>query len=179
MNYFLTDHLGSVRVIVDGNGNVLERNDYYPFGARLVRSDYPQLAANRFKYTGKELQVTGDLDYLDHGARMYDSGLGRWFGMDPLSEDYLNQSPYHFSGNNPIVFVDPNGCWFTHYVDKDYNTLLQTRDGSDDVVMVPRDGMDEFQTNVFGLEMVAWIKPDGIITGKINLGSQISNFQKR
>ena len=61
MNYFLTDHLGSVRVIVDENGGVLERNDYYPFGARYMRSDYPQLAANRFKYIGKELQVTGNL----------------------------------------------------------------------------------------------------------------------
>ena len=71
VNYFLTDHLGSVRVIVDGNGEVLERNDYYPFGARQARSDYPQLAANRFKYNGKEEQVTGDLDWLDCGASMY------------------------------------------------------------------------------------------------------------
>ena len=54
VNYFLTDHLGSVRVIVDGTGKVLERNDYYPFGARQARSDYPQLATNRYKYNGKE-----------------------------------------------------------------------------------------------------------------------------
>ena len=67
----MTDHLGSVRVIVDDSGKVLERNDYYPFGARQARSDYPQLAANRFKYNGKEEQVTGDLDWLDCGASMY------------------------------------------------------------------------------------------------------------
>ncbi|RGY10698.1 hypothetical protein DXA50_20155, partial [Butyricimonas virosa] len=42
VNYFLTDHLGSVRVIVDGNGVVKERNDYYSFGARHSRGDYPQ-----------------------------------------------------------------------------------------------------------------------------------------
>ena len=30
-----------------------------------------QLAANRFKYNGKEEQVTGDLDWLDCGASMY------------------------------------------------------------------------------------------------------------
>ena len=115
VNYFLTDHLGSVRVIVDGTGKVLERNDYYPFGARQVRSDYPQLAANRFKYNGKEEQVTGNLEWLDYGARMYDSGLGRWFGVDPLSENYLSQSPYHFSGNNPVINVDANGMdyWST------------------------------------------------------------------
>ena len=78
VNYFLTDHLGSVRVIVDGNGVVKERNDYYPFGAKHARSDYPQLTANRYKYNGKEEQVTGDLEYLDYGARMYDSGMRRW-----------------------------------------------------------------------------------------------------
>ena len=51
-------------------------NGYAP---EYVRSDYPQLAANRFKYNGKEEQVTGDLEWLDYGARMYDSGLGGWF----------------------------------------------------------------------------------------------------
>ena len=50
VGYFLTDHLGSVRVIVGGSGKVLDRNDYYPFGARHVRSDYSQLAVNRCKY---------------------------------------------------------------------------------------------------------------------------------
>lgn len=111
VDYFLTDHLGSVRVIVDGNGVVKERNDYYPFGARHVRGDYPQLAANRFKYNGKEEQMTGDLEYLDYGARMYDSGLGRWFGMDLMSEDYYSWSVYNYCLNQPVRFVDPNGLW--------------------------------------------------------------------
>ena len=109
VDYFLTDHLGSVRVIVDGTGKVLERNDYYPFGARQVRSDYSQLAANRFKYNGKEVQVTGDLRYLDYGARMYDSGLGRWFGVDPKTEENCNITPYSYVFNNPLLLIDPNG----------------------------------------------------------------------
>lgn len=44
--------------------------------------------------------MTGNLDFMDYGARMYDSGLGRWFGMDALAEVYLSKSPYHFSGKN-------------------------------------------------------------------------------
>ena len=108
VNYFLTDHLGSVRAIVDATGAVKERNDYYPFGARHVRSDYAQ-STNRWKYNGKELQTTGDLGYLDYGARMYDAGLGRWFTADPKQESNLSRSPYHFSGNNPLLNVDPNG----------------------------------------------------------------------
>lgn len=34
IRYFLTDHLGSVRVVATDKNNVLERNDYYPFGKR-------------------------------------------------------------------------------------------------------------------------------------------------
>ncbi|WP_255301832.1 RHS repeat domain-containing protein [Butyricimonas sp. Marseille-P3923] len=115
VNYFLTDHLGSVRVIVDGNGVVKERNDYYPFGARHVRSDYPQLAANRFKFNGKEEQVTGGLGYLDYGIRMGNLALGKWFVFDPLQENYLSQSPYHFSGNNPIILRDKDGQLYDWY----------------------------------------------------------------
>ena len=137
VDYFLTDHLGSVRVIVDGSGVVKERNDYYPFGARQVRSDYLQLAANRFKYNGKEEQVTGNLKYLDYGARMYDSGLGRWFCVDPLSENYMSYSHFGYCINNPLVLVDPNGEYITNDVDKNYNLLLRTNDGSEDVVMMP------------------------------------------
>ena len=111
VNYFLTDHLGSVRVIVDGNGVVKERNDYYSFGARHSRGDYPQLVDNRYKYNGKEKQVTGNLDYLDYGARMYDSGLGRWFGIDPMTEKYYSWSVYNYTLNNPLRFIDPNGMW--------------------------------------------------------------------
>ena len=109
VNYFLTDHLGSVRVIIDGNGVVKERNDYYPFGAKHVRSDYPQRDGNRLKYNGKEEQVTGDLEYLDYGARMYDSGLGRWFRVDPKAEDYFSFSMYNYVANNPINSIDIKG----------------------------------------------------------------------
>ena len=115
VNYFLTDHLGSVRVIVDGAGTVKERNDYYPFGARHVRSDYAQ-STNRWKYNGKELQTTGELGYLDYGARMYDTGLGRWFCADPLSESTISQTPYHFCANDPLNLTDPDGMYADHWM---------------------------------------------------------------
>ena len=115
VNYFLTDHLGSVRVIVDAAGTVKERNDYYPFGARHVRSDYAQ-STNRWKYNGKELQTTGDLGYLDYGARMYDAGLGRWFCADLLSESAISLTPYHYCCNDPLNLTDPDGMYADHWM---------------------------------------------------------------
>ena len=35
--------------------------------------------------------------------------LGRWNGVDPLSEDYYSENPYGYCGNNPVNYVDPNG----------------------------------------------------------------------
>ena len=106
VNYFLTDHLDSVRGIVDGGGVVKERNDYYSFGVRYVRGDCPQLADNRYKCNGKKEQVMGELDY---GVRMYDSGFGKWLGVDPMTEDYFNISSYAYCNNVPVIFIDING----------------------------------------------------------------------
>ena len=41
MHFYVKDHLGSNRLVVDGNGNIEEVNHYYPFGALLKRiGDY-------------------------------------------------------------------------------------------------------------------------------------------
>jgi len=59
-----------------------------------------------YKYNGKELQETGMYDY---GARFYMPEIGRWYGMDQLSEMYHSLSPYNYVANNHVNFVDPDG----------------------------------------------------------------------
>ena len=108
--YYGTDHLGSVRVITDGSGSVVERNDYYPMGMRTATGNsYPQLATNLYKYNGKEVQTIGNLGFTDYGARMYDDFTGRWFVPDPLAEKYAFMSPYMYCGGNPIMYIDTDG----------------------------------------------------------------------
>ena len=120
--YFVTDHLGSVRAVVNGDGEVLERNDYYPFGSRW---DDGLLSDNRYRYNGKEAQAFLNNPYLDYGARQYDSDGAVWLGKDPLSEKYYPISPYSFCANNPIKFVDSDGrdikIWY-----KDNNGLSRS-----------------------------------------------------
>ena len=122
--FYLKDHLGSVRVVVNGNGEVKERNDYYAFGARQPRTDYP-VSDNVYKYNGKEEQITGDLDYLDYGARMYDASVGRWFSADPLGESYTDISPYTYCVNNPIRMIDPNGMKITDALWEQIDRLMK------------------------------------------------------
>ena len=107
--YYITDHLGSTRVITDNSGNVVERNDYYPFGGKHANSSYAQLTTNKQKFNGKELQTTGNTGFLDYGARMYDDVIGRWGVVDPHAERYTSWSPYNNVYNNPINGIDPDG----------------------------------------------------------------------
>ena len=118
VQYFLTDHLGSVRVVATDKDNVLERNDYQPFGKRWNTASMP-VADNRDRFNGKEDQAFAGLPFSDYGARMYDPERGRWFTQDPKAEDYLSVSQYCFCGNNPIIFIDPNGKEITVTIDND------------------------------------------------------------
>jgi len=40
---------------------------------------------------------------------MYDSALGRFYCIDPHSENYLSWTPYNYVANNPILLIDPDG----------------------------------------------------------------------
>ena len=105
VRYFLTDHLESVRVVATDKDNVLERNDYQPFGNRWDTASRP-VSDNRDRFNGKEDQSFAGLPFSDYGARMYDRERGRWLSQDPLQQYH---SPYVFCGNNPIRLIDLDG----------------------------------------------------------------------
>jgi RHS repeat-associated protein len=58
-------------------------------------------------YNGKELDEETGLYY--YGARYYDARVSVWLGVDPLAEKYPNTTPYAYTANNPISYVDPDG----------------------------------------------------------------------
>ena len=106
------DHLGSVRVVLDRNANILQQNDYYPFGlhtdsGRLYKNDRE---SNRLKFNGKEQQsgLIG-INFIDYGARFYAPTLIRWTTQDPLAEKYTSTTPYNYCVGNPINLVDADG----------------------------------------------------------------------
>ena len=114
-HYFLTDHLGNNRVVMNERGAVEQVNHYYAFGGLMGESTGGE--AQPYKYNGNELDRMHGLDWYDYGARHYDAALGRWTIMDPLAEKYYDISPYAYCGNNPINYFDPDGRdW---YKDKD------------------------------------------------------------
>ncbi|QBA23931.1 RHS repeat-associated core domain-containing protein [Chryseobacterium indologenes] len=111
--YQYKDHLGNIRVSFGKNSTgvleIVDSNDYYPFGMNHLKTGnayFGQDSFKKYKYNGKELQETGMYDY---GARMYMPDLGRWGVVDPLAEKMTRHSPYNYAFNNPLSFIDPDG----------------------------------------------------------------------
>src|SRR5690606_11500589 len=128
--YNYTKHLGNVRLSYTSDRllgvRVIEENNYYPFG--LKHNGYnnisPPNSVYKYKYNGKELQDELGLNVYDFGARNYMPDLGRWANIDPLAEQSRRWTPYNYTYNNPVYFIDPDGmqAMSTGYGSVDFET---------------------------------------------------------
>jgi len=84
--------------------------DYSPFGVTL---DGRTIESNFYRrgFNGMEgdSDVKGEGNSYDFGVRMLDTRIGRWFNLDQKAGKYPMDSPYMAFGNNPILFIDPDG----------------------------------------------------------------------
>ena len=88
--------------------------NYYPFGLKHkgynnVVSSNGNSVAQRFGFIGKELNQELGLQWHDFGARNFDAALGRWMNIDPKANQFYDWSPYNYSYNSPLFFIDPDG----------------------------------------------------------------------
>ena len=116
-----TDHLSGSNLATDTNGDVVELNDYYPFGDSRIE-DRVGSHVNDYMFTGQEKdEETGQYYYK---ARYYNSELGRFTSIDPIIindakqsgqklENILNRpqlfNSYSYVANKPLQATDPTG----------------------------------------------------------------------
>lgn len=103
----LPNHLGSSGVEVDkSSGDVLAREEFYPYGDSSYQAPTSGGPARRYRFTAKERDESTGLNY--HGARYYAPWLARWVSPDPTGvADSTNRFSYTL--DNPIRFVDHSG----------------------------------------------------------------------
>ena len=108
--YYLKDHLGSNRVVVQNNGSVVETSSYYPSGMRFGESVASGGNVQPYRHTGHEMQAMHGLNWIDNNARFRTVSDGAGFtGLDPLAEKYYSISPYAYCIDNPVKLIDGNG----------------------------------------------------------------------
>src|SRR5574344_639484 len=134
--YYHADHLGSVSAITDSDGDVYERLEYTPYGEVWIDLQYGTTAFDfdtPYRFTGKELDEETGLYY--YGARYLDPRYSVWKSADPALGEYIPRAPidddskkynqnlpgmggvfnvanlhlYHYAGNNPVRYLDPDG----------------------------------------------------------------------
>lgn len=111
--YFnLNDHLSSLTIITNQNGDIVEENEYDNFGQIIYTSS---TIDNSYKFAGQELDVETSLGYFHN--RYYDMQVARFLSIDPLllRQPYIfladpqQLNSYSYARNNPISFIDPLG----------------------------------------------------------------------
>jgi RHS repeat-associated protein len=95
--------------VVHTPSQIVSASDYYPFGLTFNSYSRENSVPQDLKFNGKEEQKELDLGWLDFGARMYMPDIARWGVIDPMAAKYPSWSPYNFSFNNPVRFIDPDG----------------------------------------------------------------------
>ncbi|RZK67387.1 MAG: hypothetical protein EOO85_25600 [Pedobacter sp.] len=123
--YELSNHLGNVLATVldrktgygAANGeytgfkaDIASATDYYPFGMEMPGRTFSS-ENSRFGYNGQEKdnEVRGTGNSYAYEYRMYDSRIGRFLSVDPLTQRYPYYTPYQFAGNTPIMAIDLEG----------------------------------------------------------------------
>ncbi|WP_253721955.1 RHS repeat domain-containing protein [Treponema sp. OMZ 787] len=131
--YYQSDHLGSAQFVTDWRGKQYEHIEYTPYGELWIEETAPGIDKLPFRFTGKELDEETGLYY--YGARYLDPKYSRWLSGDPALNDYIPKAPidneakkhnenlpgmggvfnvvnlhvYHYAGNNPVKYIDPDG----------------------------------------------------------------------
>lgn len=128
--YYTKDHLGNNREVLNETGDIVQVNNYYPFGSPYCDNvSMLRTGLQPYKFCGKELDTTHGLNTYDYGARQFFSPLPVWSKPDKLCEKYYHVSPYAFCLNNPNIVYDEDGNIVKILYDSNNSTYSYRFDG--------------------------------------------------
>ncbi len=102
--FYVSDHQGSTRYLVDSSGTVTDEYEYdndYGQTTNRIGTSY-----NPYRYTGQ--QFDDETGFYSLRARYYDPLIGRFTTRDPIGYA-AGTNIYAYCGGNPVNLVDPDG----------------------------------------------------------------------
>ncbi len=111
--YEYRDQVGNLRLsFTERNGKLQQTYaaGYSPFGVQ-IHAEVNTPAPCKFTFQGNEDIGDYGLRMFGMGARCHNQTIGRMLVVDLLADapHLVSWSPYHYSYNNPILYVDPDG----------------------------------------------------------------------
>jgi RHS repeat-associated protein len=103
----LADNLGTVRDLVDNDGDVVNHLTYNSFGA-ITSQTAPSLEP-LYTYTGREWDA--DVELYFYRARWYDPILGQFISQDPIGFLGGDSNVRRYVANAPVNGSDPSGLY--------------------------------------------------------------------
>jgi RHS repeat-associated protein len=88
--------------------NVVQYNEYYPFGLQTDNSWTRSGNKNDYKYNAAN-ELNSNTGWYEMFYRGYDPTIGRMLQVDPYATMYSSVSTYNFAMNNPVLLNDPTG----------------------------------------------------------------------
>ena len=132
--YLFKDHIGSTDVIVDNDGNIVERLSFNPWGERRdadwTEADGEITSSTNRGFTGHEMD--DEIGLINMNARIYDPVIGRFLSPDaliPSPTDLQSYNRYSYVRNNPLSFTDPTGFAREDQIDYTRYDCGECRDG--------------------------------------------------
>ena len=126
----VSDHLGSVRLVVDlSDGTVAQRMTYDAFGNVL---DDTNEGFQPFGFAGGLYDsITGLVRF---GARDYDARVGRWTAKDPIGFGGGDTDLYAYVAGDPVNYIDPSGMVIDTVLDIGFIGYDLYRIGADNII---------------------------------------------
>ncbi|UTW46449.1 hypothetical protein KFE80_06105 [bacterium SCSIO 12696] len=135
IHYRHYDHLGSLDLITDSNGAIVDQFSFDPWGKRRAAVDWTQMSeADLIAFTKRTTPVTSNSGLFDlrqrftrgftghemldevgiihMNGRIYDPHLARFVQADPIVQAPFNTQSlnrYSYIWNNPLNGIDPSG----------------------------------------------------------------------
>ncbi len=122
-HYLYKDHLGSLDIITDAAGQIVQEQSFDAWGQRRDAVNWQDLLSAQLTgfnhsvttrgFTGHE--ILDEVGIIHMNGRIYDPKLGRFLQADPFIQEPTNTQSlnrYSYGFNNPLNGVDPSGYGF-------------------------------------------------------------------